>query len=140
PRKRRRPSIMGDIRLSGVVDDGVDVVDSRVSGSFIVNAQKTSYDRQLSQWRALGVISENLPRPIIWHNKDHDDPYTAIGIFDNPGPDGRLYVKTQESKGGLPFDELEFLPEVAATTGDPLVDALLADEMEALAEWKQPRL
>ena len=103
--------------------------DSKPSDSYIRNAQKTDFDLQLSQWRALGEISENLPRPIIWHTKDDDRPGMAVGVFDDPGPDGKLYVKTQESAGGIPFDELEFLP--VAGPPDPLVDASLEDEMEA---------
>lgn len=139
PRKRKIHPIIDDT-VNFEIDSGVvESVGSKQSDSFIVATQIIDFDLQLSKWQALGPISESLPRPIIWHNKDEDRPATAIGIFADPGPDGRLYVKTQESVGGLPFDELEFLP-VAATTGDPLVDALLADEMETLAEWKQPRL
>jgi hypothetical protein len=89
------------------------------------------YERQLQQWRALGEISVALPRAAIWHNKDCDAPTSAIGIFDLPGPDGRLYVKTSDSAGGVPFDELEFLPSAAALASDPLVDAIIADEIDA---------
>lgn len=97
----------------------------------VADEESTTYERQLKAWFALGKVSDNDPRAVIWHTKDDDRLATVIGIFDDPGPDGRLYVRTLESAGGLPFDELEFLSAVAATTGDPLVDALLADEMEA---------
>jgi hypothetical protein len=70
------------------------------------------YARQLEQWRALGQISEDSPRPAIWHNKDYDESKTVIGVFDEPGADGKLYVKTLEGAGGLSFDELEFLPSI----------------------------
>ena len=109
PRKRESHPIIDDTVDFGADSSAVDV-ESKASDSSIVYAKETDFDLQLSRWRALGPISENLPRPIIWHNKDADEPYTAIGVFDDPGPDGRLYVKTQESAGGLPFDELEFLP------------------------------
>lgn len=87
----------------------------------------TIYERQLRQWRALGEISAELPRGVIWRNKDHDAPTSVIGIFDEPGADGRLYVRTSDSVGGVPFNELEFLPSDAVTTGDPLIDALIED-------------
>lgn len=72
------------------------------------------YERQLEQWRALGQISEDLPRPAMRHNKDYDESKTVIGVFDEPGADGKLYVKTLEGAGGLPFDEMEFLPSIVA--------------------------
>ena len=85
------------------------------------------YERQLEAWRSLGEISPDKPRPVIWHNKDSDSPSTAIGVFDEPGGDGRLYVKTSDGSGGVPFDELEFLPLAVVTTGDLQQD----DGMEA---------
>lgn len=85
------------------------------------------YERQLQAWLSLGEISPDKPRPVIWHNKDSDSPSTVIGIFDEPGGDGRLYVKTVDGSGGVPFDELEFLPAAVVTTGNSQQD----DTMEA---------
>ena len=85
------------------------------------------YERQWQEWCSLGEISAGMPRAAIWHNRDYDAPVSVIGVLDKPGADGRLYVRTSEGAGGVPFDELEFLPSDAVTTGDPLVDALIED-------------
>ncbi len=82
------------------------------------------YEQQLQQWRVLGEISAEKPRAVIWHKKDFDEIKTAIGILDEPGTDGTLYVKILECAAGLPFHELEFLPSAYD---------LIGDEMESFA-------
>jgi hypothetical protein len=123
-----------------VVDDDPQKSESELACSHLsVNTNGDTplslFEQQLAQFQARGEISEDLPRPAIWHNKDYDEPKTVIGVFDQPSDDGKLYVRTQEGAGGLACDEIEFLP-AAATTGDPLVDALLEDEMEAIGLTK----
>jgi hypothetical protein len=50
---------------------------------------------------------EVRPGPALWRNADSDVLVTVTADL-GVGPDGRRYVATKESRGGVPFDEVEF--------------------------------